>query len=239
MKKKVVALCLVIAMAAVAVVGGTMAYFTDTDDANNTFLMKNEEDKGLEIVLDEAAVKFNKGTHKWTKDTEAKRVDAVVYGEDYPVYPGAVLPKDPTIHNTGSYDVYARVIVSFDQLNTTSVLFKDFFAEEGVWPNITEDDFAHVFAGYDKSKWDMEVRWDFDVMTGKAPQSITFTLIDPIAAGKDAPALFTAVNVSEKIDNTDAENIGNAFALDIHAEAVQKDGFSSAAAAFAATFDAE
>ncbi len=37
MKKKIVTLCLVIALAATAVIGGTLAYFTDTDEATNTF----------------------------------------------------------------------------------------------------------------------------------------------------------------------------------------------------------
>ena len=37
MKKKILALCLVVALAVTAVVGGTLAYFTDTDDAENTF----------------------------------------------------------------------------------------------------------------------------------------------------------------------------------------------------------
>ena len=37
MKKKILALCLVVALAVTAVVGGTLAYFTDTDNATNTF----------------------------------------------------------------------------------------------------------------------------------------------------------------------------------------------------------
>lgn len=41
MKKKILALCLCIAMLAVAIVGGTLAYFTDTDDATNTFTVGN------------------------------------------------------------------------------------------------------------------------------------------------------------------------------------------------------
>lgn len=39
MKKKIMAMCLVIAMAATAVIGGTLAYFTDTDEATNTFTL--------------------------------------------------------------------------------------------------------------------------------------------------------------------------------------------------------
>lgn len=37
MKKKILALCVVISLAAVAIIGGTLAYFTDTDEATNTF----------------------------------------------------------------------------------------------------------------------------------------------------------------------------------------------------------
>lgn len=37
MKKKIVALCLCVALLAVAVIGGTLAYFTDTATATNTF----------------------------------------------------------------------------------------------------------------------------------------------------------------------------------------------------------
>ena len=41
MKKNIIALCLVVALAATAVIGGTLAYFTDTDEATNTFTMGN------------------------------------------------------------------------------------------------------------------------------------------------------------------------------------------------------
>ena len=37
MKKKILTLCLVVALAATAIVGGTLAYFTDTDTETNTF----------------------------------------------------------------------------------------------------------------------------------------------------------------------------------------------------------
>lgn len=41
MKKKILSLCLVICLAAIAIVGGTLAYFTDTDEATNTFTTAN------------------------------------------------------------------------------------------------------------------------------------------------------------------------------------------------------
>lgn len=41
MKKKILALTLCVVMAAIAIVGGTLAYFTDTDKATNTFTAGN------------------------------------------------------------------------------------------------------------------------------------------------------------------------------------------------------
>ena len=41
MKKKIVSLCLVVALAATAVIGGTLAYFTDTEEATNTITVGN------------------------------------------------------------------------------------------------------------------------------------------------------------------------------------------------------
>ena len=46
-KKKVNSLCLVVALLAVAVIGGTLAYFTDTEEATNTFTFDNKVDLEL------------------------------------------------------------------------------------------------------------------------------------------------------------------------------------------------
>lgn len=55
MKKKIIALCLVIALAATAVIGGTLAYFTDTDNATNTFTVGK-----IDITLQENFVQNSK-----------------------------------------------------------------------------------------------------------------------------------------------------------------------------------
>ena len=41
MKKKIISLCLVVALGATAVIGGTLAYFTDTDSETNNFTVGN------------------------------------------------------------------------------------------------------------------------------------------------------------------------------------------------------
>ena len=58
MKKKITALCLCVALLAVAVVGASLAYFTDTDNATNTFTVGNvaidliEQQKGVNGLKD-------------------------------------------------------------------------------------------------------------------------------------------------------------------------------------------
>ena len=43
MKKKIIAISLIVAMLAVAIIGGSLAYFTDTDAATNTCTVGNVE----------------------------------------------------------------------------------------------------------------------------------------------------------------------------------------------------
>ena len=82
MKKKIIALCLIVALAATAVIGGTLAYFTDTDEAVNTFTMGN-----VQIALQEVFDKDNAVLRPGTQKENA-------------------IQKEVTIKNTGSEDAY-------------------------------------------------------------------------------------------------------------------------------------
>lgn len=101
MKKKILALCLIVALIAIAATG-TLAYFTDRDEITNTFTAGNvdidlsEQDpmdpsKRVDVGADEAAL--------------------VSYGQ---LFPGMVITKDPTIDNVGSLEAYvaAKIHVS-------------------------------------------------------------------------------------------------------------------------------
>ncbi|MDY5564655.1 MAG: TasA family protein [Candidatus Limivicinus sp.] len=70
MKKKITAIALVVCLVAVAVVGGSLAYFTDTDKATNTFTVGN-----VDITLTEP---------KWVEEKAT-------------LIPGREIAKDPTI----------------------------------------------------------------------------------------------------------------------------------------------
>lgn len=89
MKKKLLAMCMVVCLSAVAVVGGTMAYFTDSADKTNTFTVGN-----VNIDLTEP---------KWDEQGS----------EDAPeAYPGEALAKDPTVTNDGANPCFVRIQVT-------------------------------------------------------------------------------------------------------------------------------
>ena len=83
MKKKILSICLVIALAATAVVGGTLAYFTDTDAQTNVFTTGN--------------VKIDLWEDFDDNDGNAELI------------PGKKIEKEIYVTNTGSEDAYVRV----------------------------------------------------------------------------------------------------------------------------------
>ena len=89
MKKKITAIALVVCLVAVAIVGGSLAYFTDTKEAENTFTVGN-----VEIKLTEP---------NWEGSGS----------QDAPeVYPGEPLAKDPTVTNDGANPCFVRIKVT-------------------------------------------------------------------------------------------------------------------------------
>ena len=99
MKKKIVSVCLVVCLLATAIIGTTLAYFTDeTDVVNNTFTTGN-----VTIDLDEAKV---------DDDGQALASGERTTGNEYHLYPGKEYDKDPTVHiGANSEDCYVFVKV--------------------------------------------------------------------------------------------------------------------------------
>lgn len=88
-KKKIVSVALAASLAATAIVGGTLAYFTDTDKADNVFTVGN-----VDIALTEP---------NWEPE------DAVN------MYPGEVVSKDPTVTNVGNNPCLLRVKIEWPE----------------------------------------------------------------------------------------------------------------------------
>ena len=105
MKKRIVTIALVVALVAIAAVG-TLAYFTDTDDATNTFVVGN-----VSIDLIEKERDGNGGTKEFTQGKKLYPIVGSAQGEkDALGMPTAknYVDKMVTIENTGSEKAYIR-----------------------------------------------------------------------------------------------------------------------------------
>ncbi len=107
MKKKILSICLVLALAVTAVVGTTLAYFTDTDAATNTFAVGNVSIDLIEQQVNEdgtALVEFKAG-QKLYPIVGSAQGEKDEFGQ-----PTAAnyIDKIVTVENTGSEDAYIR-----------------------------------------------------------------------------------------------------------------------------------
>ena len=119
MKKKILSLCLVVALAATAVIGGTLAYFTDTEDEINVFALGN-----IVIDLVEEQREYNQdGTVAGLEEFEDNKVLLPIVGSaqgEKENVGGYNLPtaenwvdKIVTVDNEGPQDAYVRVLFAF------------------------------------------------------------------------------------------------------------------------------
>ena len=134
MKKKITAICLCVALLAIAIVGATLAYFTDTKAATNTFTVGNvkinlieskfhregNDNSGDTSIPDPtqtaSGMKYVTDGHKAFTDAEIK-ADAETYADEYlavkgaNMVPGRGVAKCPYVVNTGANDAYVRIRV--------------------------------------------------------------------------------------------------------------------------------
>ena len=218
MKKKLTVIFLCVALVAIAIVGASLAYFTDTKTATNTFTMGN-----VKIKLDETNVNNPTG--------------ARVTRNEYNVYPGAVVTKDPVVHNVGKNGAYIRAIVTVENgLNWLSLYNENVGTppQEGAFNalinNTLGEDWELVDIAYDMSGPDHP--------TSDFVATLKYTKV--LDAGADTSAMFSKIAFPAKMTEKDvttriAQN-GN-FGINVVAQAIQADGFDTWDEAFAA-FDA-
>ena len=105
MKKKITAMFLCVALLAIAIVGASLAYFTDTDKATNTFTVGNVK---IDLIEQERG---ENGLQDFTQNKKLSPIVGSAQGEKdefgMPVAKNYV-DKMVTIKNTGSEDAYIR-----------------------------------------------------------------------------------------------------------------------------------
>lgn len=216
-KKRFVAILLCMTLVALAAIGATFAYLTDTKTVDNTFTMGN-----VAIKLDETNV----------NDPTGDRVTSNAYN----VYPGAVVTKDPIVHNTGKNAAYIRATVN---VSNWMNLCAAYYPESG---------FEFTKPGYEKSLellvgtlgegWSVVgVTRDDTFTIGQFDAKFILKYDGKLASGADTTAMFQKVIIPAGIDNASAD-AGSFSSVKVVAQAIQADGFDTWEDAFAA-YDAK
>lgn len=134
MKKKIIAICLCVALVAVGIVGATLAYFTDSDQVENTFSVGN--------------VKIDLWEYAGVGEFDSKKTDDYYKFQNGGTYsdimPGDSMVKAPVIENTGDNAAYVRVFITMNNYEAINN------ALDEVYEAKFDDDEAKVQAVYDE-----------------------------------------------------------------------------------------
>ena len=213
--KKTIAIIALVVLVAVASVLGTMAYLTSTAKVENTFTMGD-----VKIKLDETNA----------NNPEGDRVTE----NDYEVYPGAVVTKDPIVHNVGANGAYIRATVNLsDWMNLVGAYYPDF---KETFPNEGYRAALNLLVGDLGEGWsvvDVEAGNVFTI--GQFDAKFILKYEGVLKSGEDTTAMFQTVTVPAGIDNANTKSFKS---VKVEAQAMQANGFDNWEAAFAA-FDAK
>ena len=251
MKKKLTAIFLCVALVAIAVAGASLAYFTDTKSATNTFTVGNVKIKLLESSLhrenagiangatstselwSDVAKEGSGNTSKYkagdTFYTDAQiEANAKEYKcENVQLIPGRSYHKMPYVKNTGKNDAYIRIRVMIPADLDTAVLNSSMYTSSAM----------------DKKEFTMAMDQTGTVdREGRKYNVYTFTRIDPLAAGEMTYwNVWGTIHMDTTVTSAQSEELfgengpypGGVFPVLVEADAIQAEGFADATAAFA------
>ena len=267
MKKKLLVLGLCVALAAIAIAGASLAYFTDTKSATNTFTVGNVKidlieskfhregndnsgdtsipDPTHKVVADDGMKYVTTGHTMFTND-EIK-ADAAQYS-DYigkhgsNMVPGRNFAKCPYVINTGANDAYIRIRVMIphdgdvDNGGIINAMFCSTATSSGEFQQ-----------GANGENWPVVEANGYTDENGLKYDVYTFTRTEPLKAGAMTEwNVWNFVGIGKNVTNADIEKaIENgvitrtetgALSLNVlvQADAIQAEGFTDAAAAWAA-----
>ena len=251
MKKKIIALCLVIALAATAVIGGTLAYFTDTDAKTNTFTAG-----GVKIDLIEQERKYNDdGTVTLGEFTQGQVLMPIVgsaQGEKddlgQPIAANYV-DKIVTIKNNGKSDAYVRAYFAIPSA------LDDGYETFNAGANILHFNFGNedgVSTYGDQWEWTHDGKWNyFETTIDNVAYNVYYAdYYQALPAGETTEQFISGVYLDSHVDMKDDKYVDTRFpkadlsildgtvSCPVYAVAVQTAGFDSVSAAVDAAFGA-
>ena len=199
-KKKILSLCLVIALAAVAVLGGTLAYFTDTDAETNTFTVGD-----VNIHIDE----WMEEDGEWVEYENLQHLSPIAQ-EDAP------FNKLVETVNDGSEDAYIRTFITCPEELYWALGYgfnSGANAQDGTAMNGTGT--MHYL-----DKWTDIGKTTLD--NGEVVYIFMCEHYEAIPAG-DSILSLTKIWVYDTVDNAD---IGEGFEVQVYSEAIQAENLT-------------
>lgn len=245
-KKTILVAAIAVMLVAALVVGGTLAYFTDTKSADNTFTVGNVKIDLLESSLHRENAGIANGatsdSELWSNvakegsnntspykagDTfytdEQIKANAEKYTcDNVKLNPGESYHKMPYVVNTGKNAAYIRIRVMIPADLDTAILNSSMYTTTAL--NNKEFTMAYDNTG--------AVERD-----GVKYNVYTFTRIDPLAAGEMTYwNVWGTIHMDTTATNEQIAQLlpNGTFNVLVEADAIQADGFANATAAFAA-----
>lgn len=226
-KKKLLALGMVTALATTAVVGGTLAYFTDTEKTTN--------------VLTAGDVKINLEEYTYNEDGEKVPFDDDVAMTLYPMtneqgYEN--FNKIVDVHNTSKEDpAYIRTIVAFEKLDSEGIDSLTDIENELHYLALNSNDYASQgIYGVDIE----DAYWGDAKISGEEYEIFVFDTLDKVAVpvgGKVQSLQSVWLDKDFTMDHVQLLGEDGKLNVLVVAQAVQTANFEDYDAAFAATFE--
>ena len=247
MKKKIVLTCLIAVITVMAIAGASLAYLTDTDDADNVFEVGNVQ---IELVEQQRNAD---GTA--LEDFKDKKTLMPIVGsaqgekDDYglPIAKNYV-DKIVNVKNIGKSDAYVRVIVAVPAAldNSTDAMSVIHWNVGNRFSPDKEYVDGYTNPGYKNIEWNFVEAITID---GVAYNTYCFTYTEALTAGETTDcAAITGFYLDKNVDNYVNDggkvvytlngkeinyNLADGVTVPVFAQAVQAAGFDSAEEAFA------
>ena len=249
-KKKILVLAVSVALVAILAIGGSLAYFTDTDEATNTFTaggvaidlieqQVNEDGTALEAFKQNQVLMPIVGFAQGDKDDFGQPV-----AENY-------IDKIVTIKNTGKSDAYVRAYFAIPSA------LDDGYETFNAGANILHFNFGNNEDGSttegNQWKWTHDGKWNyFETTIGGVSYNVYFAdYYQPLPAGATTEQFVSGVYLDSNVDmangayidkrfpNADLSILNGSVSCPVYAVAVQADGFDTVDAAVTEAFGAQ
>jgi len=235
-KRKLFTLALTLCMVAILAIGGSLAYFTDSDGATNVMttgnvkIIQNEQQRGTDGALE--AFKDNKKLVPYTGEVGENGVasawgtSADINGTSYKMFDMSknAVDKIVTVTNKGTEEAYIRTLFAFEVPNKEQENVYDFLVADRIL-NLTADTKINIT--------DRTFTW------GGVKYLVCETYYgneSKLAAGATSEPSLRQLYLNANTDNEWYDQVGEKYNLLVLSQATQTQGFGDAKTALNTAF---